>query len=367
MADPAERIHPEIYPKAEAFLRENGLHPAVGVERIMVGEALERGLNVSLSSEGKILFRDRYGRAYTLRNSTNSFNIRLARLVMKQKDVISSLLTTFGVPTTENAVFGEDEVERAWAWAMPLGTLVVKPAAGTNGRNVHIGITTREEFQRAFEDVAGTFTGRILVEKFYTGVEHRCLTLKGKLIAVTRRRPSSVLGDGVSTVRELVEQKNLDRGPIHIDLTLDEEALTLLGERGLTVDSIPAAGDRVYLKRASNIKNGGDAIDATNDLTPEQIALVERAAKVLPNAPLIGMDVLMGVNPGDPVARILEMNGGPMISMHHFPWEGEPRNVASAILDAMFPKAPLRTPLHRRVLRRVARAFSRATTGWRRA
>lgn len=241
------------------------------------------------------------------------------------------------MPATENAVFARGESLRAWNWAQNFESVVIKPVDGHQGQDVFIGLSTREEFSDAYEAVAARESGRVLVEEFCHGVEHRCLLVNGKLFAATRRRAASVLGDGVSSIGALVDDKNKSRGPIHRRVEVDEEAHSLLADEGLRLDSVVAEGERVYLRRASNIHRGGDAIDATDDLTAEEIAAVEKIASTLRGAKLIGADVLLPRDGQGSVPRVIELNTEPMISMHHFPWEGTPRDAAGAVLDVMFP------------------------------
>lgn len=215
--------------------------------------------------------------------------------------------------------------------------VVVKPANGIMGRNVFVGVHKKRDFLAAFETVSAADKGKILVEKFYEGVEHRCLVVDRRLIAVTRRRPASVLGDGVHSVAELVELKNVDRGPIHLDVRLDDSAEELLSRSGMTPDSIPGAGQRIFLRSTSNLHQGGDALDATDELSAEEAGIAESVARAIPGARCIGVDILFPREPGQGTARVIEVNTNPMVSMHHFPYEGQPRNVAGAIIDAMFP------------------------------
>lgn len=83
-----------------------------------------------------------------------------------------------------------------------------------------------------------------------------------------------------------------------------------------------------------NIHAGGDAIDATSDITRAERAQIERAVRAIPGLRLVGLDVLLPRGPEDSEVIIIEINHAPMISMHLFPWEGRRRNVARPIMDA---------------------------------
>lgn len=306
---------------------------------VLVREAANRGLRISQNAESRILyFEDDKGRKFSWKNGRTNWNTRLSRRVAQHKDVCSRILTAYGVPATENQVFTENDAGRAWLWAEPLGTLVVKPADGLKGRNVHVGIEDRDKFLDAFYDVARAHKGRVLVEKFYSGTEHRCFIVNGKLVGATRRRPASVLGDGVSTVSALIDEKNRDRGVIHLPLTVDSIGTQVLASQGHTLESVPQLGERVYLRKTSNLHQGGDAIDATDELSPEEVAVAEAAARAIPGCRSVGLDLLVPRDGEEAGVRVLELNTSPMVSMHHFPLVGEPRDVAGAIIDGMFPR-----------------------------
>lgn len=241
-----------------------------------------------------------------------------------------------GVNAPEGVIFKPGEAERAWRWAEPLGTLVVKPHNGTHGSNVHVGINTWREFQTAFQAVSEV-RDQILVEKFHKGVEHRCLVVDDRLVAATRRRPASVKGNGISTIEQLVASKNRSRGRVHKRLQTGEVEHRYLAEQGLAFDSVPVEGQRVYLRGTSNIHTGGDAIDATSEVTRSEKATIEKAVRSIPGLRVVGLDVLLPRSPGDSELTIIEINHMPMTSMHHFPWEGRRRNVSARIMDAMFP------------------------------
>lgn len=307
---------------------------------VLVAEALERNLEVKSTPSGRSIEVRHQGRSRYWKGGTNNHNTRLAKQIVHFKDVCNRHLRNHGVNAPENAVFGSPEVERAWNWAHPLAELVVKPHNGIQGRNVHVGIETYDEFETAFNNVARS-RGRVLVEQFRAGIEHRCLVVDNAVVAVTARRPASILGDGQSTIAELVGSKNENRGRIHTQLELGATELQVLNKSEYQPQSVPPEGERVYLRLTSNIHTGGDALDATDELAPEEQEMIERAARSIPGLRIAGFDVLLPREDQEEDARasILEINANPMISMHHFPWEGTPRDVAGAVLDSMFPKS----------------------------
>ena len=318
------------------------LGKALGIRRswtnlTIIAEALKRGIAVTAEQEKPRIALTHNGITHRWGNGRNSLNSELSRRIGWYKDVQSRLFRNQGINAPENAVFTSGQAERAWQWAEPLGRLVVKPHDGTHGKNVHVGIGAWEDFAYAFEHVAA-YRDQVLVEKFLPGVEHRCLMVDHKLVAVTRRRPASVFGDGTSTIAELVERKNRRRGRIHKPIQLGDLERRHLGRKGRDFDTVPDEGRRVFLLGTSNIHAGGDAIDATTEVTADERTLIEEASLAVPGMRVVGLDVLLPRKGRGSEVTIIEANTAPMTSMHHFPWVGEKRNVSAPILDAMFPE-----------------------------
>lgn len=326
------------YVKSAEHMIGLGLDPTIWTNHLIVAEALARKLRISKSPKGSILISDGQGKSHYWRSGATSWNSTLIKRIARHKNVCNSLLNVSGVRAAENARFSPHEMDRAWKWGAPLGKLVLKPSAGYMGKNVHVNITAYPQFERAYKDVADA-TGSVLVEKFYEGVEHRCLVIRGKFEAATRRRPASVKGDGKLNIKQLIDQKNANRGKVHQPLTHGPETASLLAAVGLKSTSIPERGSRIYLRHTSNLHQGGDAIAVTDTMTANDVKFVEHAARSLPGANLIGLDVLLAPSWCNFEPLVIEVNTSPMISMHHFPWAGEAQNVTSRILDEMFPES----------------------------
>lgn len=326
------------YDEAARHLIEVGVGPTNFTNIVVAAEALERGITVRKSTSSRRMVLEHQGRMRTWSGGSTNHNSDLVKKIASYKDVASRLFRDLKISAPENAVFAVTEVERACAWAAPFTRSVIKPHNGRQGQNVHAGLQTEAEFHAAFEKVAAK-SSQVLVEEFYTGVEHRCLVVEGRLVAATRRRPASVLGDGVSSIAQLVTAKNRDRGPIHKDLVLDGDSREYLARHSLAPDSIPTAGERIYLRSTSNLHTGGDAVDATDELRAPEQELVECAARALPGLKIVGFDVLLPRGEADlHEPSILEINASPMVSMHHFPWSGQPRDAARHVVDSLFPR-----------------------------
>jgi len=262
----------------------------------------------------------------------------IAETISCDKSLTKSLLRSCGVPTPEGEVV--ETADAAWETAQDIGLpVVVKPSDGNHGRAVFTNLTTQVEVETAFAVAQGEGS-EVLVERFIPGDEHRLLVVGGKLVAAAKGESAWVVGDGQSTIRDLIEsQLNSDprRGydeeqPLN-PVRIDSAATLELKRQGYDGDSVPAAGVRVLVQR-----NGNVAFDVTDDVHPQNAALVALAAKVV-GLDIAGID-LVAEDISRPLAEqggaIVEVNAGPGLLMHLKPASGQPRPVGRAIVDSLF-------------------------------
>lgn len=333
--------------------------------KIVLEEALNRGIRVESMNRPRY-FRLVYGRqSFDIRNGriARSFNTNLARKCTRLKEVTSRLLKDKGFPAPENIVVSSRDMNRAWNWASPILPIVLKPNKGVQGIHVYVNIKNFEEFALCFNKIAGAYS-EVLIEQFVEGTEYRFTLINEKVVAITKRRPASVLGNGVANVKQLLKAKNKIRAAmkpsIHKMLKIDEEAIRVMKNDGFDADSIPQKGERIFLRKNSNISTGGDAISATDTMDKNIVDLVENTISAIPGLNVCGMDVIIDKNSdlrSKPKISIIEINDSPMLSMHHYPWEGTPTNVAKILIDAMFPATANRK---RNIADRLKRYFSAA-------
>jgi cyanophycin synthetase len=262
--------------------------------------------------------------------------------IAQDKDLSKRLLQSAGVPVP----FGRpvDDVEDGWRAATEeIGLpVVVKPLDGNQGKGVTVNVTTREHFELAFKSAEDI--GSVLVEKYLPGSDFRLLVVGNMLVAAARRDPPQVSGDGVSTVRQLVDAVNKDprRGDGHATsltkMRLDDIAIERLRQQGLTVDSVPAKGQRVILRNNANLSTGGSATDVTDDVHPEVAQRAIAAAQIV-GLHVCGVDVVAEtvMRPLEEVnGGIVEVNAAPGLRMHLSPSFGKGRNVGKAVIKSIY-------------------------------
>ncbi len=233
--------------------------------------------------------------------------------------------------------------------------IVIKPLDGNHGRGITIDIHTWEEAEEAY-DAATTAskTRSVIVERYYKGRDHRVLVVNGKLIAVAERVPAHAIGNGKSTIQELIEETNRDpnRGDGHDNvltrIQVDRMSMQILERKGYNLDTVLKEGEVCYLRYTANLSTGGIAIDRTDEIHPENLWMAERIAKLI-GLDICGIDVVTSdisqpLRENDGV--IVEVNAAPGFRMHVCPSEGLPRNVAAPVMEMLFPPGtPSRIPI----------------------
>ena len=274
--------------------------------------------------------------------------------IASDKEDTRALLQSLGLPVPQQRlVYGPDDaVEAAHDVGFPV---VTKPLNANHGRGVSIRLAddagVRQGFERASEH--GTSQG-VLVESFVSGFDHRMLVVGGHLVAVAKRVPGHVVGDGERTIEQLVEAVNADprRGVGHekvlTQLALDAQAERLMDRAGHTRATVLPAGETFYLRATANLSTGGTAIDLTDAVHPDNRDMAVRAVRAV-GLDVGGVDFLT-----DDVTKswrevggaIVEVNAAPGFRMHVAPSEGTPRDVAGPVLDMLFPAGtPARIPV----------------------
>lgn len=308
----------------------------------IVDAADRRGIPYRRLTEGSLVQFGWGSKQRRIQAAETDMSSAIGEAIAQDKELTKKLLEAAGVPVPQGRPV--TDIADAWqAMCEIAGPVVVKPLDGNQGKGVTVNIVTREHLEIAYA-AAAEISSEILMERFIPGSDFRMLVIGNQLVAAARREPPMVIGDGVHTVRELVEQVNSDpkRGDGHATsltkMRIDAIALARLEIQGYTADSIPNKGICVVLRNNANLSTGGSATDVTDDVHPDLAASAVAAAQMV-GLDICGVDVVC-----DSVLLPLEAQGGgvvevnaaPGLRMHLQPSFGKGRAVGDAIISSMF-------------------------------
>ncbi len=275
----------------------------------------------------------------TITSQTSHIAVELA----SDKEETNRLLANLGLPVPLQRLV--QSADGAVGAAERIGfPVVVKPYNANHGRGISIHLTDADQVREAFA-TAREHSRSVIVETFVTGFDHRLLVVDGKLVAVAQRIPGHVVGDGTSTIEQLTSRVNDDprRGIGHekvlTRLEFDRQAEVLLQKAGYSRDAVPAPGEKVFLRSTGNLSTGGTAIDMTDVIHPDNAEMAVRAVEAI-GLDVGGVDFLTSDitrSYKEIGGAIVEVNAAPGFRMHMAPSEGKARDVASPVIDMLFP------------------------------
>ncbi|XDD52698.1 bifunctional glutamate--cysteine ligase GshA/glutathione synthetase GshB [Leptospira sp. WS4.C2] len=314
--------------------------------QIIIRDALARGIQIEMVDRKENFLRLKQGNhiEFVKEASKTRLDSLMTYLVMENKIASKLVLGENGirVPVGRNYSSLEDALEDYQFFLDK--KKVIKPV--TTNFGLGIGISnpgdSLEKFTN-FVQIALGLSSSIIIEEFIEGPEYRFLVLGDAVIAVCNRVPANVVGDGKSSIRQLIAKKNEDprRGEGHKTalekIQMSEVELNILKDQGLDFISIPEPGKQIYLRKNSNISTGGDSLDVTDLVHPEFKSIAISAAKAA-GATICGIDIISSKiesKPDPKTYAILEINFNPVLYIHEFPYSGKPRFVGDKILDLL--------------------------------
>ena len=314
------------------------LGPSTGA---IVSAAVARGIPYRRLTQGSLVQFGWGSRQRRIQAAEVDSTSAVSESIAQDKDLTKKLLHAAGVPVPMGRP--ASSVDEAWEIACEIGLpVVLKPQDGNQGKGVTVNIVDRAHLELAY--AAAAEIGEVLVEKYLPGSDFRMLVVGHQLVAAARRDPPHVIGDGVHTVRELVDAVNADprRGDGHATsltkIRFDDIAVARLTMQNLTPTSVPEQGQRVSLRNNANLSTGGSATDVTDDVHPEVAARAVAAAQMV-GLHICGVDVVC-----ESVLRpleeqdggIVEVNAAPGLRMHLSPSYGKGRPVGEAMIGHLY-------------------------------
>ena len=312
----------------------------------VVEEARRRGIPVRRLNSGSLVQLGLGRHLRRIQATMTDWTSAIAVEIAQDKDDTKRVLEAMGLPVPGGAV--ARDVDEAIELAREIGwPVILKPLDASHGDGISARLDDEAAVRDAWPAAADAARGRVrvVVERFATGRDHRVLVVDGRVVACAERVAAHVVGDGALSVRELVALANQDprRGRRHdkvlTQLPGDETTARFLARGGRTLDTVPAAGEVVFLRATANLSTGGTSIDRTDEMHPDNVTACEMAAGAV-GLDVAGVDVLspdISVPFRENGAVIIEVNASPGIRMHTHPAEGRPRSVGAPIVDMLFP------------------------------
>ncbi|MFW5835221.1 MAG: N-acetylglutaminylglutamine synthetase, partial [Pseudomonadota bacterium] len=286
---------------------ESALNPYA---RLIVDEARRRGIGVEVTDAEGGFFRLSYGgRSIHCRESLSELTTAVAMSICDDKAVTRRVVQRAGVIVPEQAK-AEDRtaVENLLA---RVGTVVVKPARGEQGKGVAVGLTSLDEVDAAVAH-AREQCDRVVVEAMVEGQDLRLIVIDFRLVAAAIRKPASVVGDGNSTIRALIERQTRRRMAAtdgESAIPLDGETERTLRAAGFGYDDVLEAGRELAVRRTANLHTGGTIHDVTDIVHPKLVDAACRAARAI-DIPVTGIDLMVSA-PDRPDYAFIEANERP--------------------------------------------------------
>jgi GNAT-family acetyltransferase (TIGR03103 family) len=298
--------------------------------RIIVDEAVARGIQVAvLDPDIGELELTHDGRTHAVIQSLSELTSAIAFRRCDDKAMTRRVLVDAGLPVPPGRLATDDDADEAFL--AEHGSIVVKPCRGEGGAGISVGITDVDELRSAIASARST-CDRVLLEAMAPGEDLRVLVIDGAVVAASVRRPPTVVGDGTSTVRQLVEARNDERAAevgSNMVTPLDDITEASVRAAGHGLDDVLDEGVELQVRRTANLHTGGTIHDMTPCLHPSLADAAIRGAAAV-GLPVAGID-LMVPSPERPEHVFIEVNEQPGLANH------EPQPTAQRYLDLLFP------------------------------
>ncbi|MGV3311038.1 bifunctional glutamate--cysteine ligase GshA/glutathione synthetase GshB [Streptococcus suis] len=319
--------------------------------QMILFDAIQMGLQVEILDEEDQFLKLWKGDhvEYIKNGNMTSKDNYVIPLAMANKVVTKKILDQAGFPVPAGAEFSHKEEALRYYGQVASSAIVVKPKSTNFGLGISIfqEPASLADYEKAL-DIAFSEDSHVLVEEFVAGTEYRFFILDGKCEAVLLRVAANVVGDGQSTIRELVEQKNQDplrgrdhRSPLEI-INLGDIELLMLEQQGYTPDTVLPEGVQAFLRGNSNISTGGDSIDMTDQMDETYKQLAADMATAM-GAWACGVDLIIPdrtkpASKEEPNCTCIELNFNPAMYLHTYTYAGPGQSITPKILRKLFPE-----------------------------
>lgn len=257
--------------------------------------------------------------------------------ICQRKHLTKRMLDLRNLPSPPGADFSRREkgVAKAYFQEIPK-PVVVKPTSSGGSHGVTIGVSTLDEFEQAWKlaiEEGGPYSN-VLIEQFVRGVELRAFVVGDDAVSIVARVQPFVVGDGVTglgpLIHDAIEQRKVHYRATQLGIVID---WNFLEKQGYSHESVPGAGDIVFLSPLALPAGGALLIDVTAVVSPDLKRLAVAATQAVPGLEVGGIDILVADLFDASNAVILEVNTAPSLNLHRFVTHGQPRDVELDVVE----------------------------------
>lgn len=317
----------------------DAVHALNPYARIIADEARRRGITVEvLDADWGELRLSHGGRRVVTRESLSELTTAVAMSRCDDKRITRRIFADAGlqvprgrIATTDDADGDATLSDADSTFLAEVGTVVIKPARGEQGRGITVGVTDPGELRQAIT-LARAFCPDVLLEEYVEGEDLRILVIDHHVVAAAVRRPATVIGTGRHTVAELIDAHSRRRAAAtHGESTVPVDDITIatVHAAGHALEDVLPEGETLRVRRTANLHTGGTIHDVTADLHPDLAAAAIEASRAV-DIPVTGLDMMVPTVEG-PEYALIEANERPGLANH------EPQPTAAAFVDLLFP------------------------------
>lgn len=251
------------------------------------------------------------------------------------KIVLKKELMKHDIPVPSHfqlSIFNFDSLESIFAKLQK--PVILKPRIGSRGRHTITNIHNLDSFIKGV-GIVRQISSYISIEEHLDGYICRATVVNGVLAGFYRACPPYVIGDGVKTIKELIEEKDANRHeriqPVHVS----EELHNQIAQSGFKIGDVLPEGSRLFLSHRGGRLFGGSTREMIDELHPSFVPILEKAGKLVGLA-VAGFDCIIPDPTKDQASQrwgIIECNTLPFIDLHYYALEGKPRNIAGMVWD----------------------------------
>lgn len=317
-------------------------------QKIVIAEMQKRGIKVELfDEENEIIKAELNGHIEYLIDRDSSIMPYNMSIIAGNKFYTKRILKENNINVPEGKIFNVDDKRNIIDYITNLNySVVIKPVFGSHGYDIFMDVKTIEEIYYAL-DIIMEHNGNcpVLIEEFFNANEYRVFYTKKDDYAVLWRKPAHIIGNGINTIKELIEIENYRRMNPKINTMCEiyhDEVMDFYFEKNnIKYNDILEKDKELQVRPNSNIALGGTPIDKTDIIHPSVLEICKNILKSFPGVPYLGIDFMtkdISQKQTFDTYRIIEVNTIPGVDMHLRPGVGIPRNIAVFLVDLIFPE-----------------------------